>query len=106
MLILRGVNFYPMQVERVLLGIPQVGDNYCLVLTRAEDLDQLTVQVELNPEYSFDDVRALEQIRTQVAEELRSELLFRVRVELVEPGRLPRGEGKAVRVIDRRREQE
>jgi len=106
MLILRGVNFYPMQVERVLLGIPQVGDNYCLVLSRKEDLDQLTVQVELNPEYSFDDVRALEQIRTQIAEELRSELLFRVRVELVEPGHLPHGEGKAIRVLDRRDKQD
>lgn len=102
MLILRGVNFYPMQVERVLMGIPEVGDNYCLVLTREEELDCLTVQVELRPQYSFDDLRSLERIRERIAEELRAELLFRVRVELLEPHHLPVSEGKAVRVIDKR----
>jgi phenylacetate-CoA ligase len=102
MLILRGVNFYPMQVERVLMGLPEVGTNYCLVLTREEDLDQLTVQVELNPAYSFDEMRQVEEIRDQIAEGLRYELLFRVRVELLQPGHLPVSEGKAVRVVDKR----
>jgi phenylacetate-CoA ligase len=102
MLILRGVNFYPMQVERVLMGLPEVGTNYCLVLTREDDLDQLTVQVELNPAYGFDDLRRVEGIREQIAEGLREELLFRVRVDLLQPGHLPVREGKAVRVIDRR----
>ncbi len=102
MLILRGVNFYPMQVERVLMGVPEVGTNYCLVLTREQDLDHLTVQVELNPGTGFDDLRALERIRERIAEELRTELLFRVGVELLEPHRLPVAEGKAVRVIDQR----
>ena len=102
MLILRGVNFYPLQVERVLMGLPQVGSNYCLLLTREADLDQLTVQVEVNPRFAFDDLRTLEAIRTQIGEGLREELLFRVQVELVEPGHLPQTEGKAVRVVDRR----
>ncbi|HEY3396142.1 MAG TPA: phenylacetate--CoA ligase [Armatimonadota bacterium] len=102
MLILRGVNFYPMQVERVLMAVPEVGHNYCLVLTREGDLDRLTVQVELNPDYSFDDVRSLEGIRTTLAEGLHRELLSKVNVELLEPHRLPVTEGKAVRVVDKR----
>jgi len=102
MLVLRGVNFYPMQVERVLMGIPEVGTNYCLVLTREQDLDHLTVQVELRPGTSFDDNRVLEGMRDRIAEELRAELLFKVSVELLEPHRLPVAEGKAVRVVDKR----
>lgn len=102
MLILRGVNFYPMQVERVLMGLPEVGTNYCLVLTREDELDQLTVQVEMNPAYGFDDLREVERVRERIAEGLREELLFRVKVELLQPGHLPVSEGKAVRVIDRR----
>ena len=102
MLILRGVNFYPLQVERVLMGLPEVGSNYCLVLTRENNLDQLTVQVELSPDYAVDDLRQVESLRERIAEDLRAELLFRVHVRVLQPGKLPVSEGKAVRVVDNR----
>jgi phenylacetate-CoA ligase len=84
------------------MGVPEVGSNYCLILTREEELDHLMVQVELQPGLSFDDHRVLEGIRDCIAEGLRTELLFKVTVELLEPHHLPVSEGKAVRVVDRR----
>jgi phenylacetate-CoA ligase len=99
MLIVRGVNIFPQQIERVLMAMPQIGRNYQIVL---EGLDELTVRVELAPS-SFDgQVGHLTQLQNLVAEKLRAEIWVRPKVDLVAAGSLPVTEGKAKRVIDKR----
>ncbi|MCX8109114.1 MAG: phenylacetate--CoA ligase, partial [Verrucomicrobiae bacterium] len=99
MLIVRGVNIYPQQIERVLMAIPNLGRNYLITLS---GLDEMTVQVEL-AETAFDgEVEHLVQLQNEVTEKLRAEILVKPKVELVPPGTLPVSEGKAKRVIDKR----
>jgi phenylacetate-CoA ligase len=99
MLIVRGVNVYPQQIERVLMDIPQVGRNYLILL---EGRDDMTVQAELAhmATHLNDDQRyALE---AEIASRLRAEILTKPKVKLLPPASLPVSEGKAKRVIDRR----
>ncbi len=102
MIILKGVNIYPMQVERVLLGIPEVGQNYLIILEREGHLDQMRVKVEIKDEYFVEDMRVLKGLQSRIASQLRDELLITPRVDLVESNSLPKSEGKAVRVQDLR----
>ena len=102
MLIIRGVNVFPSQIEEVLMRHTWLGGNYVIQLTMREALDQMTVKVEI-AKSTFDG--SIETIRTQRAElqkELREQVGFTVNVEIVEPGSLPASEGKARRVIDER----
>jgi phenylacetate-CoA ligase len=99
MLIVRGVNVFPQQIERVLMSIPQIGRNYLILL---EGLDDMTVKVELSPSAFDGQVERLEELQNQVAEKLRAELWVRPKVDLVASGSLPVTEGKAKRVIDKR----
>jgi phenylacetate-CoA ligase len=99
MLIIRGVNVYPQQIERVLMAIPQVGRNYLILL---EGRDDMTVQAELAPgEASLDEDQRLD-LEGEIAARLRSEILTKPKVKLVPPATLPVSEGKAKRVIDKR----
>jgi phenylacetate-CoA ligase len=99
MLVVRGVNIYPQQIERVLMSLPGVGRNYQIVL---EGLDEMTVNVEL-AEAGFDGhVEHLTRLQSEIADRLRAEILTKPRVHLVPPGTLPVSEGKAKRVIDTR----
>lgn len=99
MLIVRGVNIYPQQIERVLMAMPGLGHNYLITLS---GLDEMTVKVEL-AEAAFDgNVEHLVQLQNQIVEKLRAEILVKPKVELVQPGTLPVSEGKAKRVIDQR----
>jgi phenylacetate-CoA ligase len=102
MLIIKGVNIYPIQVERVLMGFEEVGTNYVIVLTRENHIDGMTVMAELGKDFFRGDLPALENLRKRITAELRGEILITPRVELVEAGSLPVAEGKAVRVDDRR----
>jgi phenylacetate-CoA ligase len=102
MLIVRGVNLYPLQVERVLMGIEEVGSNYLIKLQTLNEMDDMVVQVELRPGLFFDEMRKVEALREHIVAELKSELLFTPRVEIHQPHALPVSEGKAVRVIDER----
>jgi phenylacetate-CoA ligase len=100
MLIVRGVNIYPQQIERVLMATRGIGRNYVIQL---EGLDEMIVQVEL-AEGGFDgQVEHLVKLQSQIAERLRAEILIKPRVELVQPATLPVTEGKAKRVIDNRK---
>jgi phenylacetate-CoA ligase len=99
MLIVRGVNIFPQQIERVLMSMPQIGRNYLIQL---DGLDELTVKVELAPAGFDGEVGHLTQLQNQVAEKLRAELWVRPHVDLVACGSLPVSEGKAKRVIDKR----
>jgi len=102
MFIISGVNVFPSAVERVLFAIEGIEPHYQIVLERKGALDTFEVQVEVTESIFngwMDDLRAFER---RVTEELRSALLVRPKVKLVEPGTLERTEGKAKRVIDRR----
>jgi phenylacetate-CoA ligase len=99
MLIVRGVNIFPQQIERVLMSMPQIGRNYLIQL---EGLDDMTVKVELSPSAFDGEVGHLAELQNQVAEKLRAELFVRPKVDLVAGGSLPVTEGKAKRVIDKR----
>ena len=102
MFIVKGGNIFPMQVERVLLGILGVGSNYQIILDTVESRDEMRVLVEVAGDLWHGEVRELNRLRKRIVEELRQEILVTPLVELVEPGTLPAGEGKAVRVLDRR----
>jgi phenylacetate-CoA ligase len=102
MLIIRGINVFPSQVEYALMGIPEVGQHFQIVVERKGALDDMLVRVELNTESFSDKITDLMQIRQKVEHRLRNSLNVNVNVELVEPGSLPRFEGKAKRVIDKR----
>ncbi len=102
MFILKGVNIFPLQIDTVLMNIPEVGTNYQVVLERENYEDKMIVRVEIRPEFFQGDLRQLANLQRQITDALRSELLVTPKVELVEPETLPKSEGKAVRVIDRR----
>ncbi len=100
MLIVRGVNIYPQQIEQILMSLPQVGRNYLILL---DGLDEMTVKVEL-AEAGFDgQVEHLVSLQNEIVSRLRAEILTKPKIDLVPPGTLPVSEGKARRVIDNRK---
>jgi len=104
MIIVRGVNVFPSQIEHVLMQIPEVGEHYMIILDRAENgLDVMTVQVELSEKAEVDRVSDILELEKRIAEKLKSVLNVTAKVEVVNPGTLQRFEGKAKRVIDRRK---
>jgi len=102
MLIIRGINVFPSQIEYALMAIPEVGQHFQIVVDRKGALDDMLVRVEVSKESFSDKITDLMAIRKSVEHKLRNTLNVAVNVELVEPGSLPRFEGKAKRVIDRR----
>jgi len=100
MLIVRGVNFYPQQIERILMAIEGVGRNYVICL---EGLDEMTVKVELAAAGMSDRPEPMYALQEEIVSRLRAEILTKPKVELVPPGALPPSEGKARRVIDNRK---
>lgn len=102
MFIIKGVNIFPMQVEKVLLGILGVGSNYRIILETVGLRDEMRVLVEVSDKLWHGDVRELNRLREKIINELKQEILVTPLVTLVEPGSLAREEGKAVRVVDRR----
>jgi phenylacetate-CoA ligase len=102
MLIIRGVNVFPSQVETVLLQIEGTLPNYQIVLTRQQGLDQMEVQVEVTPNMFNDKIGALQGLQSKIQSALDHVLGIRVHVSLVEAHSLTRSEGKAKRVTDRR----
>jgi phenylacetate-CoA ligase len=105
MLIIRGVNVFPSQIEQVLGGVIGVAPHYQVVLTKHGALDHVQVQVEVAPEFAFDEVRELERLQRRVKAEIESALAVSIEVKLVEPKTIARSEGKAKRVVDLRNEQ-
>jgi len=102
MMILKGVNIFPIQIDRKLMEIPGVGTDFQIILEREGLNDNMIVRVEVQKEFFSGNLKQLEILRQKVIEELKSDILITPRVELVEPGSLPKTEGKAVRVIDNR----
>ncbi len=105
MFIVKGVNVFPMQVETVLMGIPEVGTNYQIVLDTEDFIDTMTVKVEVHNDFFTGDVKGLKVLQQRITAALKSELLFTPKVTLVEPDSLPKSQGKAVRVFDNRQKE-
>jgi len=102
MLIIKGVNIYPIQVEKVLMNIPEIGHNYVIEIDKVEHLDAMRIKVEVVQEIFHGNIGELESLKRRIVEELKNEILIRPQVTLVEPNSLPKSEGKAVRVVDHR----
>jgi phenylacetate-CoA ligase len=106
MLIIRGVNVFPSQIEQVLAGVAGVAPHYQVVLTKRGSLDHVQVQVEVAPDFGFDEVRELERLQRDVKGQIESALSVSIEVKLVEPKSIARSEGKAKRVVDLRSDTE
>ena len=104
MLILRGVNVFPSQIEQVLTGFPEIATQYQIILTTRGPLDHVELRVETVPEFPFDEIRKLETLKKRLAAELKGNLQIAVDIKLVEPKSIERSEGKAKRIIDLRKE--
>ncbi len=102
MIILKGVNFYPMQIEKVLMEFEEVGQNYLINLEKRGQLEDLRIQVEITPEHFVEDMRELHKLRDMITRRIHDEILITPKIELVAQNSLPRSEGKAQRVCDLR----
>ena len=103
MLIIRGVNVFPSQIETILMEIGETEPHYLLVVDRVDNLDSLEVWVEVSDKLFSDEVRRLEDLNRKIANEIHSLLGLTVKVRLVGPKTIERSEGKAKRVLDRRK---
>jgi len=101
MMVLRGVNIFPIQIEKILMQFKELASNYLITLTTDENNDNMTVEVELEDLFT-DDYQRLIQLQKDVKRALKDEILLTPHVKLVPKGTLPVSEGKAVRVIDKR----
>jgi len=103
MLIIRGVNVFPSQVEHVLMGVDGVEPHYQIVVDREGNLDTMQVQVEVSEGVFSDEIRVLENLTKHIQTEIKDLLGVTCKVKLVEPKTIQRSEGKAQRVIDKRK---
>ena len=102
--IIKGVNIFPIQIEKRIMEIPGVGTNFVIILDRVDYSDQMTVKVEVQRNFFGGNLQQLETLRRRIVEELKTDILLTPKVDLVEPDSLPKSEGKAVRVIDNRKD--
>jgi phenylacetate-CoA ligase len=102
MLVIRGINVFPSQIEHVLMSLDEVGQQFMVTVDRIDHLDEMTIEVEVNRAVFSGELRDLARIQKRVTAALHDTLGLRTTVKLVEPGSLPRFEGKAKRVIDKR----
>ncbi|MBS4032084.1 MAG: phenylacetate--CoA ligase [Clostridiales bacterium] len=102
MIIIRGVNVFPTQVESILLEIGETEPHYQLVVTRQGSLDMLEIQVEVSERMFSDKIKRLEELEKKIHSQVDSILGISAKIRLVEPKSIPRSEGKAKRVIDKR----
>jgi phenylacetate-CoA ligase len=103
MLIIRGVNVFPSQIESVLMQVKGVEPHYQLVVDRVDNLDTLTVRVEIGEKLFSDEVKQLQELEKQISKDIKETLGVSAKVQLAEPKSIARSEGKALRVIDNRK---
>ncbi|MEA4957911.1 Phenylacetate-coenzyme A ligase [bioreactor metagenome] len=102
MIKVKGVAIFPSQIEKALLKIDNVEPHYQIIVTRPHLMDEIEVKVEASPDIFFDEVKEMVNIKQKIEDYIENEIGLRVKVSLVEPKSIPRSEGKAVRVIDKR----
>ena len=103
MLIIRGVNVFPSQIEAALVEVEEVTPHYMMIVDRVNNLDTLEVQVEIDQKYYTDEVRAIEALTKKISHVIQQALGINAKVKIVEPQTLVRSEGKAVHVVDKRK---
>ena len=103
MLIIRGVNVFPTQIESVILEMPEFEPHYLLVVDRVNNTDTMELQVEVRPDFYSDEINKMLSLKQKLGSRLQSVLGLSVNVRLVEPRTIERSTGKARRVIDNRR---
>ena len=103
MLIIRGVNVFPSQIEAALIELDMVTPHYMMIVDRVNNLDTLEVQVEVDPKYYTDEIRALEALTKKIGHVIQQAIGLSAKIKIVEPHTLVRSEGKAVHVIDKRK---
>ena len=102
MMILRGVNVFPSQIEEEIVSFPEIVPQYQLILTTKGSLDHVELQVETVPDFPFDEVARLQKLTKDLKKALKDNLQIAVDVKIVEPKTIERSEGKAKRIIDLR----
>ncbi len=102
MIILKGVNIFPIQIETILMQFKELASDYLITLETKDNNDAMTVEVEVADNLSFDDFGKLQNLEREITRQLRDEILITPKVRLVPKGSLPKSEGKAVRVKDLR----
>lgn len=103
MLIIRGVNVFPSQVEAALLDIEEVSPHYMMIVDRVNNLDTLEIQVEISEKYFEDEIKGLERVSNKIGHAINQALGLNAKIRIVEPQTLQRFEGKSVHVIDKRK---
>ena len=105
MLIIRGVNVFPSQIEAVLVGIEGLEPHYQLIVDREGSLDTLEVQVELSEKQftGADEIKTLQKLENRMRKDMKDYLGITARIKLVEPKTIQRSEGKSSRVVDKRK---
>ncbi len=103
MFIIKGCNIFPMQIEGVLLRVPEVGDDYRITIETRNGQDEMIVEVEVKKEWFRGDLEFLDKLQRRITQLVRDEVLVTPWVKLVEPGSVPKSEGKAIRVFDKRK---
>ena len=101
MIVLRGVNIFPIQVEKILMQFPELGNNYLITLVTEDNNDQMIIEVELAE--PTDNYSLIENLAKEIRHRVGDEILLKPRVRIVAKGTLPVSEGKAVRVVDKRK---
>lgn len=103
MLIVRGVNVFPSQVEAALVDVEEVTPHYMIIVDRVNNLDTMEIQVELNTNYYTDEIKGIEKLTKKIGHAILQTLGLNAKITIVQPGSLKRSEGKAVHVIDNRK---
>ena len=103
MFIMKGCNVFPMQIEGVLMKLAEVGDDYRIMLETIDDQDEMIVEVEVKKDWFKGDLSFLDKLQKHITHLIRDEVLVRPLIKLVEPGSIPKSEGKAMRVFDHRK---
>lgn len=103
MLIIRGVNVFPSQVEAALVNVEEVTPHYMIIVDRINNLDTMEIQVELKSEYYTDEIRGIEKLTKKIGHAILQALGLNAKITIVQPGALKRSEGKAVHVVDKRK---
>jgi phenylacetate-CoA ligase len=103
MFIVKGCNIFPMQIEGVLMKIPEVGADYLITLDTINGADEMIIEVEVKKDWFNGDITRLDKLSRMITGQIRDEVLVKPLVKLVEPGSLPKSEGKAVRVKELRK---
>ena len=103
MLLIRGVNIFPSQVEAALVDVAEVTPHYMMIVDRVNNLDTLEIQVEIDQKYYTDEIRVLEKLTGKISHVIQQALGINAKIKIVEPQSLVRSQGKAVHVIDKRK---